>query len=156
MGRIEELKNRVAEVKKINRMVPKTNINVVMTGEEAEYLLSRLQIAEEALSTGAIGLALVNATEESHEFKVKLMNKNERSPRADTEGLRMKIEKGVTYWGYAGKRETERRVNIIETRNSGTQYVNWTHIKKDGTEGKHQWSRLEKFKEWAKGVFERV
>lgn len=64
------------------------------------------------------------------------------------------IQRGVTYWGYLGKREVERRVNIVEIRNSGTQYVNWTHIKKDGSEGKSSWSRRDKFQEWIKGIYE--
>lgn len=42
----------------------------------------------------------------------------------------MNVKQGNTYWGMVGSREVERRVNIIETRSSGTQYVNWTHIKK--------------------------
>lgn len=66
----------------------------------------------------------------------------------------MNIQRGVTYWGYEGKRQVERRVNVIETRNTGTRYVNWTHIKKDGSEGKRQWSSLDKFQTWAKGIYE--
>lgn len=66
----------------------------------------------------------------------------------------MQIQKGATYWGYVGKREVYRKVNIIETRSSGKNYVNWTQKKKDGTDGQTRWTELEKFKEWAKGIFE--
>ncbi|MFB0847312.1 hypothetical protein [Paenibacillus oleatilyticus] len=66
----------------------------------------------------------------------------------------MQIKKGITYWGMEGKRQVERRVNIIETRSSGTKYVNWTHIKKDGSEGKHRWTALRKFETWVKGIYE--
>ncbi|WP_421136161.1 hypothetical protein [Staphylococcus warneri] len=64
------------------------------------------------------------------------------------------IKKGTTYWGYIGKRETRRKVNMIETRSSGNRYVNWTTIKKDGSEGQTGWARLDKFREWVKGVYE--
>ncbi|MFS0841205.1 hypothetical protein [Paenibacillus sp. 1P03SA] len=66
----------------------------------------------------------------------------------------MQIIRGVTYWGIEGSREVERRVNVIETRSSGTQYINWTRIKKDGSEGKTQWTEREKFAVWVKGVYE--
>lgn len=66
----------------------------------------------------------------------------------------MIVKRGNTYWGYVGGRQVERHVNIIETRNSGTQYVNWTHIKKDGSPGKSRWTERRKFEEWAKGLFE--
>lgn len=66
----------------------------------------------------------------------------------------MRIKRGNTYWGYVGERQVERKVNIIEIRNSGTRYINWTHIKKDGSPGKSQWSREDKFMEWVKGIFE--
>lgn len=66
----------------------------------------------------------------------------------------MKLAKGVTYWGYLGKRQVERLVNVIETRSSGTRYVNWTHKKKDGSDGKSSWTEEKKFSEWAKGIYE--
>ncbi len=66
----------------------------------------------------------------------------------------MIVKQGNTYWGIVGQREVERRVDIIETRSSGTQYVKWTHIKKDGTLGKSSWTERRKFEKWAKGLFE--
>lgn len=66
----------------------------------------------------------------------------------------LRITNGVTYWGYTGNRETLRKVNVQEVRNSGSKYVNWTTIKKSGEKGSSSWSRLEKFQEWAKGVYE--
>ncbi|WP_438498041.1 hypothetical protein [Paenibacillus sp. IHBB 3054] len=66
----------------------------------------------------------------------------------------MIVKQGNTYWGYEGKREVQRRVNLIETRSSGTQYVHWTGIKKDGSEGKKAWAERRKFSEWARGLFE--
>lgn len=66
----------------------------------------------------------------------------------------IQIKNGVTYWGIEGRRQVERRVNIIETRNSGTRYVNWTHKKKDGSEGQQRWTEYRKFAEWAKGIYE--
>ena len=66
----------------------------------------------------------------------------------------MVIKKGVTYWGLVGTRKVERRVNLIETRSSGTRYVNWTHKKKDGSDGKNNCMELSKFTEWAKGIYE--
>ncbi|KWX71598.1 hypothetical protein AMQ84_27120 [Paenibacillus riograndensis] len=67
----------------------------------------------------------------------------------------MTVEKGNIYWGYEGKREVQRRVDIIETRNSGTQYIHWTGIKKDGSEGKKTWTERRKFEGWVKGLFEK-
>lgn len=66
----------------------------------------------------------------------------------------LQIKEKVTYWGMVGKRQVERRVNIIETRSSGTQYVNWTHVKKDGSEGERSWTERRKFTEWAMGIYE--
>lgn len=67
----------------------------------------------------------------------------------------MIVRQGNTYWGYEGKREVQRRVDLIETRNSGNQYVRWTAIKKDGSEGKKTWTERRKFEEWVKGLFEK-
>lgn len=64
------------------------------------------------------------------------------------------IKQGVTYWGYQGNRQVERKVNMTETRSSGTRYVNWTHVKKDGTHGASKWTEYKKFSEWAKGIYE--
>ena len=66
----------------------------------------------------------------------------------------MQIKSGTTYWGYVGKTEVRRKVNIIETRNSGKQYVNWTQQNMNGSTGQTRWTELVKFREWAKGVFE--
>lgn len=66
----------------------------------------------------------------------------------------MKIEKGVTYWGLVGTRETNRKVIAIETRSSGTEYVNWISIKKSGDQGKRSWTRLDKFQGWVRGIYE--
>ncbi|WP_240416704.1 hypothetical protein [Paenibacillus periandrae] len=67
----------------------------------------------------------------------------------------MRIEKNVTYWGNVGKREVNRKVNIIETRTSGTKYVNWTQKKKDGSDGQNSWTELRKFEAWVKGIYEK-
>ncbi|MFF0828720.1 hypothetical protein ACFYU8_18055 [Brevibacillus sp. NPDC003359] len=66
----------------------------------------------------------------------------------------MQLQRGTTYWGYIGTQEVHRRVNLIETRSSGKEYVNWTQKKKDGTEGQTRWTELGKFKDWVKGIFE--
>ncbi|MEK8128386.1 hypothetical protein WMW72_10770 [Paenibacillus filicis] len=66
----------------------------------------------------------------------------------------MHVKSNVTYWGMAGKREVKRKVNSIETRYLGTQYVNWTLIKKDGSSGMSGLMERGKFEEWAKGIYE--
>lgn len=66
----------------------------------------------------------------------------------------IQIKNGATYWGVVGKKEVERRVNIIETRSSGTRYINWTHKKKDGSDGKSSWTEYQKFADWVKGLYE--
>ncbi|MGG3456936.1 hypothetical protein [Paenibacillus rhizolycopersici] len=66
----------------------------------------------------------------------------------------MIVKQGNTYLGMVGGREINRRVNIIEIRNSGKEYVRWTQIKKDGTHGKSSWTEKSKFEEWAKGLYE--
>jgi hypothetical protein len=66
----------------------------------------------------------------------------------------MIAKKGVTYWGRTGGRVVEKRVDLIETRNSGTQYVKWTFKKKSGADGNSSWTERRKFEEWIVGVYE--
>ncbi|NHN33202.1 hypothetical protein [Paenibacillus agricola] len=65
----------------------------------------------------------------------------------------MLVETGVTYWGVNGKREIRRKVNLIETRTSGTQYVNYTNKKMNGLDGSTSWTKRKNFEEWAKGIY---
>lgn len=61
------------------------------------------------------------------------------------------IKEGITYrGGTTAQADSKRKVITIERRSSGSRYVNWVRIKKNGTEGAKGWTRLYLFEEWAK------
>ncbi|MCC3381917.1 hypothetical protein ACFQ5D_17960 [Paenibacillus farraposensis] len=62
------------------------------------------------------------------------------------------IQVGTIYWGKLGKSETWRKVLQIQTRESGTAYVQWVTVKRDYSLGNPKWSKWDTFRNWVQGV----